>query len=486
MRDDMATRRWRFGRSILGLIMLAFVWPGGDIDGAQAKERRLPTSTSEIQLSFAPLVSRVAPAVVNIYTQRVVEQIARPRLFDDPFFRQFFGESFGFGPRRRIRKRQNSLGSGVIVTAQGLIVTNHHVIDGADEITVALSDSREFKARLVLDDERTDLAVLAIDTDGERLPFLELGNSDDLEVGDLVIAVGNPFNVGQTVTSGIVSALARTGVGISDFQFFIQTDAAINPGNSGGALVTLDGRLIGINTAIYSKSGGSLGIGFAIPSAMARVVVESAKKGLDFVQRPWFGAATQPVTSEIANSMGLDRPVGALVRDVYAGGPADQAGLRVGDVIVAVGGREIKDPQGLGYRIGTRVVGGTLQIVALRSGKKRTHTLRLVRAPEEPPRDISQIVGDSPLAGATVANLSPALAEELGLDTLARGVLVLGVASRSPARRMKLKRGDFIIKVNGREVETVAGLKRLVAARQPEWHLSIRRGDQTFNLVVRG
>jgi serine protease Do len=452
---------------------------------AAAKERRLPKSAAEVQLSFAPLVKRVAPAVVNIYTRRVVERAARSPLFDDPFFRQFFGEGFGFGRGRRIRKQQNSLGSGVIVSADGLIVTNHHVIADADEIKVALSDAREFEAHLVLDDEGTDLAVLRIDTEGEDLPFLRLGDSDDLEVGDLVLAIGNPFNVGQTVTSGIVSAVARTGVGISDFQFFIQTDAAINPGNSGGALVTMDGRLVGINTAIFSKSGGSLGIGFAIPAAMARVVVESAKQGLNYVQRPWLGAGTQRVTAEIAQSLGLARPSGALVREIYPGGPADKAGLRVGDVILRAGGRPVQDPEGLIYRIGTRVIGGSLKLDVWRSGKTSSRGLKLVSAPEDPPREVSEIRGHSPLAGATVANLSPALSEELGLDTLMRGVIVLAVAQGSPAYRMKLRRGDLIIKVGGTEIRDVATLKRKLVKPRREWHLSVRRGDRTFNLVLR-
>ena len=455
-------------------------------ESSNAKKRRLPANSAEVQLSFAPLVKRVAPAVVNIYTRRVVERVVRSPIFDDPFFKQFFGDRFGFGGGRRIRKQQNSLGSGVIVAPDGLIVTNHHVIEGADEITVALSDRREFQAKLVLDDERTDLAVLRIDNEGTPLPFLELGDSDDLEVGDLVLAIGNPFNVGQTVTSGIVSAIARTGVGIADFQFFIQTDAAINPGNSGGALVTIDGRLIGINTAIFSKSGGSLGIGFAIPSAMTRIVVESAKQGLDFVQRPWLGAATQPVTPEIAASLDLARPSGALVRSIYPDGPADQAGIQIGDIIVAVDDQVVEDPQSLGYRLGTRMIGGGLKLTVLRDGKLLKRTLALISAPEVPPRNVSQLKGRSPLAGATVANLSPALAEELGLDTLAHGVIVLDVSRSSPAHRLQLKAGDFVLKVNGQEIDRVATLRGAVEDRRREWQLSVRRGERTFNLAVRG
>ena len=450
-----------------------------------AKERRAPESAAEVQLSFAPVVKRVAPAVVNIYTRRLVERVVRPTLFDDPFFKQFFGDRFGFGNHRE-RLRQNSLGSGVIAAPDGLILTNHHVVDGADEIIVALSNRREFEAKLVLDDERTDLAVLRIDTEERDLPWLQLGDSDDLEVGDLVLAIGNPFNVGQTVTSGIVSAVARTGVGVSDYQFFIQTDAAINPGNSGGALVTLDGRLVGINTAIFSKSGGSHGIGFAIPSAMAKVVLESARKGLEFVQRPWLGAATQPVTAEIAQSLSLPRPAGALVREVYPKGPADRAGIRVGDVIVSVDGHEVEDPQGLGYRLGTQLIGGEMTVRVLRNGAPIQGRLALMKAPETPPREETVLEGESPLAGAKVANLSPALAEELGSHSFARGVVVLEVARGSPAHRLQLQTGDLVLRVNDDEIKDVGQLRRAVAAARGSWKLSVRRGERTLNVTVRG
>jgi Do/DeqQ family serine protease len=297
---------------------------------AAAQDRRVPTG-AELKLSFAPIVQRVAPTVVNVYAAKVVEN--RNPLFDDPIFRRFFGSSDM--PRDRV---QRSLGSGVIVDPSGLIVTNNHVIEGASEVKVALSDKREFEAELVLKDPRTDLAVMRIKDQRERFPAIEFGDSDDLQVGDVVLAIGNPFAVGQTVTQGIVSALARTQVGITDYQFFIQTDAAINPGNSGGALVDVHGRLAGINTAIYSRSGGSIGIGFAIPANMVKVVVASARGGGAAVQRPWLGAKLQAVTAEIAESLNLKRPSGALVGTVAARSPAARAGLRTGDVIVAIDG----------------------------------------------------------------------------------------------------------------------------------------------------
>ncbi len=442
-----------------------------------AAAKAVPESKAQIQLSFAPLVKRAAPAVVNIYTRRVVEQVARSPLFDDPFFRRFFGDRFG-GTGRRRQRQQNSLGSGVLLTGDGMIVTNHHVIQGADEITVALSDRREFSATLILDDERTDLAVLKIDTDGEKLPFLMLRDSDSLEVGDLVLAIGNPFNVGQTVTSGIVSALARTGIGVSDFQFFIQTDAAINPGNSGGALITMDGRLVGINSAIYSKTGGSHGIGFAVPSAMVRAVLTSANAGLGHVKRPWLGASTQAVTADIAASIGMKRPLGVMVRSLFPDGPADRAGMAVGDVVLAIDGHDVASPKALNFRLGTRMIGEDAPFAILRDGSIRKVTLKLEAAPETPPRNLTKLLGRQPLSAATVANLSPALAEELGLDTLSRGVIIIQVGRRTPARRY-LRPGDKILQVNKARINLVGDLVSVLHKPAEEWRITTQRGAKT-------
>ena len=326
---------------------------------AAAQERRVPTA-DELRLSYAPVVQRVSPAVVNVYAAKVV--VNRNPLFDDPIFRRFFGVPGDGG-----RQIQRSLGSGVIVDPSGLVVTNVHVIEGADEVKVALADKREFEAEIVLKDKRSDLAVLRIKDAHERFPVLEFANSDALEVGDVVLAVGDPFGVGQTVTHGIVSALARTQVGITDYQFFIQTDAAINPGNSGGALVDLTGRLVGINTAIFSRSGGSQGIGFAIPANMVRVVVASAKSGGGTVMRPWLGAKLQAVTADIADSMGLKRPTGALVASVEPNSPGGagraQAGRRDRD---AWTGKPVDDPNAFDYRFATKPLGGTATLGLLR------------------------------------------------------------------------------------------------------------------------
>jgi serine protease Do len=372
----------------------------------------------------------------------------------------------------------------VLLTADGMIVTNHHVIAGADEITVALSDRRVFEATLVLDDERTDLSVLKIDTEGEELPYLELRDSDSLEVGDLVLAIGNPFNVGQTVTSGIVSALARTGIGVSDFQFFIQTDAAINPGNSGGALITMDGRLAGVNTAIYSKSGASHGIGFAVPSAMVRAVLISAKAGRHHVKRPWLGAATQVVTADIAASLGMKRPRGVMVRALFGDGPADRAGMAVGDVILAIDGHAVASPKALNFRLGTRMIGKTARIEIWRDVNPKNLVLKLVAPPETPPRDITELDGRQPLAGATVANLSPALAEELGLDTLARGVIILKLDRRSPARRFRFRNGDQVLQVNESRIALVADLVAVMKKPVEEWQITMQRGGKVHTIRI--
>ena len=442
-------------------------------------ERVLPKSRSEMALSFAAVVKKAAPAVVNVYSRKIVE---RSPIFDDPVFRRFFGEEGGGGPRDRV---QNALGSGVIVRADGIIVTNRHVVADADELIVALADRREFEAKVMLADERTDLAVLKIDAKGKSLPMLDFRDSDEPEVGDLVLAIGNPFGVGQTVTSGIISALARTQVGITDFQFFIQTDAAINPGNSGGALVTLDGKLIGINTAIYSRSGGSVGIGFAIPANMVKHIVDTALDGGTLV-RPWLGLTGQAVTAEAAQSLGLERPAGIVVSEVFPGGPADNAGLRPGDVIVSIDGFEVHDPQGLRYRVATQPLGKTIKVSYLRGGRERMAEVKLSKAPEDPPRAIQGLNGKHPLSGTTVGNLSPAFAEELGFDSWLKGVIVLDVAAGTPASRIRIRPGDVIVGINDRKIDTIETLKMALQAPVQTWQLTVRRGSQVFTISVGG
>jgi Do/DeqQ family serine protease len=467
-----------FRATLVCAVITGFGW------SAQAAETRPPNSQAEITLSFAPLVKSAAPAVVNIYTRRIVRARPISPLFNDPFFRRFFGEQFppGSRPNQRV---QNSLGSGVLVSADGFVVTNHHVIDQADEITVVLTDRREFEAEVVTRDEDTDLAVLRIKAENEELPFLKLRDSDTLEVGDLVLAIGNPFGVGQTVTSGIVSALARTARGVSDFGFFIQTDAAINPGNSGGALITLDGALVGINTAIFSRGGGSNGIGFAIPSNMVATVIGSAVSGGEVV-RPWLGARGQTVDSDLARSLGLPRPSGVLINSVHPSGPAAEAGLKVGDVVVSVNGKEIADANILKFRIATLSVGGTAAVSVMRRGGSVSISVPLQAAPEIPPRDLSLIDGANPYAGAEVANLSPALAEEISFDTDASGVVVMRVKRGSPADRIGLEPGDILLRLNGTEIDSVSRLRQLVKRGYSNWRIEIVRGGRTLQLVIRG
>ena len=451
--------------------------------GLALAEKAAPASSEQVTLSYAPVVKRTAPAVVNIYAKKVVQQQSRPSLFDDPFFKRFFGDDFSSGgvPKERI---QNSLGSGVLVRADGVVVTNNHVIAGAQEITVVLSDRREYDAEIVLADDRTDLAVLRIDTIGEKLPSLDFGDSDALEVGDIVLAIGNPFGVGQTVTSGIISALARTRVGVADYRSFIQTDAAINPGNSGGALVGMDGRLLGINTAIFSKSGGSLGIGFAVPANMVRAIVESAIEGRPLV-RPWLGFDGRAVTADLALALNMPRPVGVIVEHVIKGGPAGDAGLMPGDVVMAVNGHDVEDAQALRFRLATRRIGETVDLTILRKSKQRDLVMALVAPPEKPPRNETMLEGKHPFSGARIANLSPALVEELGLKGQSRGVFVLAVVKRSPAARLGVRPGDILVSINDVNVMLVRDATRVLDAGAKKWLVAIKRGDKVLKVEVK-
>jgi Do/DeqQ family serine protease len=459
------------------LTLLAAAMSAATISCAAAQDRLVPGSMAQLQLSYAPVVQRVAPAVVNVYAARVVEN--NNPFMADPFFRQFFG---GGMPREQVER---SLGSGVIVDPSGLVVTNFHVIDGASEVKVALSDKREFPADIVLKDERSDLAVLRLKGVSERFPTLEFADSDALAVGDVVLAIGDPFGVGQTVTHGIVSALARTQVGISDYQFFIQTDAAINPGNSGGALVDMTGRLVGINTAIYSRSGGSQGIGFAIPANMVRVVVASARGGSAAVKRPWLGAKLQQVTPEIAESLGLKRPTGALVASVVAGGPAARAGIKTGDLIVSVDGTLIDDPNAFDYRFATKPLGGTAQLGLVRQGKEASAKVALESLPDTPLDEVA-IHARSPFLGATVANLSPALADQLHLDPQSEAVVITDIADGSTAQSIGFQKGDIVVSVNDQKIARPADLERIVGAGGHQWRVTIMRAGQQISVMFAG
>lgn len=463
------------------LIILAIVLSSGGV--LAQSNRQVPQDRSEITLSFAPVVEQTAPAVVNIYARRMVRQRANP-LLDDPFFRRFFGDMFGGGRQRH--QEVPSLGSGVIVDPKGLVVTNAHVIEGADEVTVVLNDRREFEADIMLSDPETDLAVLQVRKPGQQLPFLRYRDADTLKVGDLVLAIGNPFGVGQTVTSGIVSGLARNRVTDSGGpQSFIQTDAAINPGNSGGALVTLDGRLAGINTAIFTRSGGSHGVGFAIPSSLVKTVVEGARSGRGIV-RAWIGMTGQELTSDIAQSLGLDRPAGVLVADIHPDGPAERAGLQSGDVVIGFDGRPVVSPSDFQFRLATRAVGQTVPLQVWRRGNTVNVKLPLEVAPEEPPRNVTALTALHPLQGVEIANLSPALAEEVNYLGLAKGVIVLRVARGSQAARFGARPGDVIVDVNGERVARVRDVEGKLLAVRESWVVTMRRADgSTYQIRAR-
>lgn len=445
---------------------------GAPTPGLAAPNRTPPPDFQTMKMSFSPIVKRAAPAVVNVYATRVVRQQI------DPFW-QLFG---GMGvPQSRV---EGSLGSGVIVRADGLIVTNNHVIEGGQQLNVVLADRREFPAKVVLADARSDLAVLQIDTKGERLPVLPIADRDEVQVGDLVLAIGDPFGVGQTVTNGIVSALARTDVGASDFSFFIQTDASINPGNSGGPLVDMNGNLIGINTLIYSRTGSSSGIGFAIPAAMVRRVVETAVGGGRSVTRPWLGAKTQGVTSDTAKSLGLDRPVGVLVAEIYAGGPAARAGLREGDLITAADGAPVVDEGGLNYRIATHRPGEHISLTVGQGTRQHLVDVRLEAPPGAGSRDDRTLTGSEPLQGATVVTLSPAVADELGLDPGMTGVVITKLTDGIAAQQ-GFKPGDIIRQVNGRAITSTAGLAAAMAAPiGGGWRMVIQRGGQQIRADI--
>jgi serine protease Do len=438
----------------------------------------VPQSRSQIELTFAPLVKQAAPAVVNVYAKTVVKRQAQP-FFDDPFFQQFFGGQAGGQSQDRI---QNSLGSGVVVRPDGLIVTNNHVIADAQEVRVVLSDGREFPAKVISADEKFDLALLKVETKGQKLPVLELKDSDDVDVGDLVLAIGDPFGVGQTVTMGIISATARTNVGIGDYGYYLQTDAAINPGNSGGALLSTDGRLVGINTAIYSKSGGSIGIGFAIPSNMVASFIAAESSGGKLVQ-PWIGASGEPLTADIAASMGFAHPGGIVVRQIYPGGPAEHAGLQPGDVITGINGRDIGDAGGLRFRLATLKVGTQAKLDVVRKGQALELPVDLIAAPATPAPEETLLKGEQPLSGAVIANLSPALSDDLGVGNW-QGVVIEKIRRGSYADQFDFQPGDILIKINETPVASVADVQAAVARPADAWSVTVNRGGQTKTIQV--
>ena len=437
----------------------------------------VPASQAQIDLSFAPVVHEATPAVVNIYATRVVDQKAGP-FAGDPIFERLFGDIAPSTPRV-----QNSLGSGVIVAGEGIVVTNFHVVGQATEIRVVLNDRREYAANVILGDEDSDLAVLRLEGASD-LPALPFTDSDAIQVGDLVLAIGNPFGVGQTVSSGIISGLARSSTAVGDgLGAFIQTDAAINPGNSGGALVDMKGRLVGINTAILSKTGGSLGIGFAIPANLVAQVVAQAQSGSDHFTKPWAGLSGQAVDAAMAEAMNLAHPDGVVLSSVHPASPFALAGLKAGDVITVVDDQPVNSPQEIVLRIATRGVGAEVGVTWLRDGSEQTASVTLIAAPDTPDREARLIAGDTPLAGLAVARINPAVAEELDLPGKVEGIVVTGAEGTSV--EAGLRPGDVILAINGVEVGSTADVETLALSGDRRWRIDLVRQGEPLRLQFR-
>ena len=437
----------------------------------------VPESRAQMTLSFAPVVHAATPAVVNIYATRVVDQRVSP-FSGDPIFERLFGDLAPSTPRV-----QNSLGSGVIVAADGIVVTNFHVVEQATEIRVVLNDRREYAAKVALGDKDSDLAVLRLEGASD-LPALPFTDSDAIQVGDLVLAIGNPFGVGQTVSSGIVSGLARSSTAVGDgLGAFIQTDAAINPGTSGGALVDMQGRLVGINTAILSKTGGSLGIGFAIPANLVAQVVSQAQAGSDHFTKPWAGLSGQSVDAATAEAMNLPHPDGVVLSSVHPASPFAAAGLKAGDVITAVDGQPVNSPQEIVLRIATRGVGAEVDVTWLRDGKEEAAQVTLIAAPDTPDREARSISGDTPLDGLSVARINPAVAEELGLPAKVDGIVVTGV--EGTAGEAGFRSGDVILAINGAEVGSTADVETLALSGERRWRIDLVRQGEPLRLQFR-
>lgn len=420
--------------------------------------------------SLAPMLERITPAVVNISTQGHVQLQTNP-LFNDPFFRRFFNV-----PNQPQERKTQSLGSGVIVDARrGLVVTNNHVIANADQIMVRLNDEREFEATLVGADPETDVAVVQIK--GTDLIALPIANSDHLRVGDYVVAIGNPFGLGQTVTSGIVSALARSGLGITGYEDLIQTDASINPGNSGGALVNLKGELVGINTAIYSQSGGNIGIGFAIPINMVNQVTEQLVQ-FGEVNRGFLGAEMQNLTPDLATAFGLPSAHGAVLVNVITGSPAEQAGLRAGDVVTSVNSKPVRDAADLRNQVGLMRVGDTLKLEILRDGKRQVINASVG---SRHTASTSGGIKNERLAGVSVGDISE---NSPGYGQLL-GVMVYEIAQRSRAFAAGLRVGDIITAVNRQPVEDLNSFVEIVSRLPGQLLLRVQRGNQGAFLVIK-
>lgn len=432
---------------------------------------------SKVGDAMAEVAVAVKPAVVNISSTQTIKTQGIPSPFlNDPFFRRFFGDEFGFHERPREQKRA-SLGSGVIVSKDGYILTNYHVVKDADEIKVKLSDKREFKGTVIGADSKTDLAVVKIGSD--HLPVVKLGDSDKLRVGETVIAIGNPFGLNQTVTSGIVSATGRANIGIADYEDFIQTDAAINPGNSGGALVNVKGELVGINTAIFSTSGGYQGVGFAIPSSMAKAVMENLIKNGKVV-RGWLGVSVQPITPELAKQFKLKEDKGALVSDVTEESPADKAGVKRGDVITEYNGKEVDEPSSLRNMVANTPPNREVKLKVLRDGKPITIQATIAELPMSAEKASGEF--DNQLRGVHVQNITPEARKNLDIPKRITGVVIADIEEGSTAEGI-LANNDVILEINKKRIHSVKEYEDAVKNIKPEQNILVliyRNGVTTY------
>ena len=435
---------------------------------------------SKTNRAMTEVVAAVKPSVVNIASSRTIKGGGALSPFsNNPFFKRFFGEDPGSSEKPR-GHRQSALGSGVIVHQEGLILTNNHVIKGADEIKVILSDKREFQGKVIGTDPKTDLAVIKIDSD--NLPVIGLGDSDKLRAGEIVLAIGNPFGLNQTVTMGIVSATGRANVGIADYEDFIQTDAPINPGNSGGALVNIKGELIGINTAIFSTTGGYQGIGFAIPSNMAKTVMESLiKKGK--VVRGWLGVTIQTLTPELSKQFALKDEKGVLVADVTEDSPAEKAGIQRGDIVLAFGGKEIEDGRSLRNMVAGTIPNTQVKVKLIRDGNPKTVEVMI----SEMPTEIQTVAKmfENQLKGVQVQNIAPALMRDLGIPKRIAGVVITDIEEGSPAEGVLMK-DDIIMEINKNRVSNTKDYESAVSKIKSEQNvlLLIFRKDAAFYVTL--
>ena len=470
--------------NIVGLVVSLsvsanFIFYSQSYAGDHAVSQEAIDILSKTNRAMAEVVASVKPAVVNISSSKTIKGGTLSPFANNPFFRRFFGDDPRFSEKPR-EYRQSALGSGVIVHKDGYILTNNHVVKGADEIKVILSDKREFKGKVIGLDPKTDLAVIKIDSD--NLPVIELGDSDILRTGESVLAIGNPFGLSQTVTTGIVSATGRANVGIADYEDFIQTDAPINPGNSGGALVNVRGELIGINTAIFSTSGGYQGIGFAIPSNMAKTVMESLiKEGK--VVRGWLGVTIQPLTPELSKQFGLKDEKGILVADVTEGSPAEKAGIQRGDIILEFGGREVSEGRTLRNSVANTIPNTVVKVKLMRDGNPKVVEVRISEIPSEV-QSVAKTF-ETRLKGVQVQNITPALMRDLGIPKRFTGVVITDIEDGSPAEGILMK-DDVIMEINKNRIKDTGDYEKAVSMIKPDTDilLLIFRKEAAFYVTL--